>query len=360
MEPQQPPTSPAATPPFDLQTEEPPCPVCQAEEARPLFPCRDVILGKPGDFGVVRCRACGLAYLRPRPAPESLGFYYADVYSGPAREAMRKVQTEGAVTWLLAGRWRLLRRHVALGPTDRVLDLGCGYGGFLRRVQEGAGCQVYGVDTDRGSIEGSVCLPGAQLFVGELADAAFEPESFKAIALLHSLEHLSDPVSTLRHLRSLLRPDGKLFVEVPNFASPFARLFRNYWFPLLVPQHLSFFEPGTLSQTLQRAGFPKPEVLRPSWAPGELTFALGLWLRDRLGRAPTPTNPEPKPGFLGMVFGFLLLLLLLFVDLPLGVLQRWLGLSGHMVALVGRGPAPLADAPPAARAALEPADAPTG
>ena len=49
-------------------------------------------------------------------------------------------------------------------------------------------------------------------------------------------------------------------LEVPNFASPLARLFRKYWFPLDIPRHFFQFTPATLKTMLVKAGFERVRV----------------------------------------------------------------------------------------------------
>lgn len=330
--------------PAGVTLEEPLCPLCGADERRHLLATPDLLLGKPGRFGVVRCTRCGLVYSSPRPTNDSLAFYYEGAYSGAAEQAMRRAQTEGPAALLQHARWGQLRLHVRLRPEDRLLDVGCGYGAFLRLMKRKTGCHIHGVDMDAGSLRGSVVAAEAELHHGDLTSAAYPSGHFAAVTLLHSLEHMADPLAVLREVHRILRPGGVVMVEAPNFNGILRRVFGRCWFPLLMPQHLLHLEPRTLRRLLAEAGFRQLRNLRPCWAPGELTFSLGVWLRHRLGRMPAEESPasgeQPargRPRLAERLCGLALLAIFLLVDLPLSGLLRFLHLSGHMLAVARRG-----------------------
>jgi len=343
------PTSAALAPlPPGVSLEEPPCPLCGEPGGRTLLRIPDLLFRRPGLFGLVRCGGCGLVRSSPRPTRDSLGFYYAGAYSGEATADMRQAQTEGAAGLLQHARWGQLNLHVQLTPADRLLDVGCGYGAFLRLLGDKTGCQLFGVDLDAGSLAGSVVADRATLFAGTLEQAAFPDDHFAAVTLFHSLEHMPDPVATLREVGRILRPGGVLYVELPNFQGLLRRICRQYWFPLLMPQHLCHFAPATIRQALAAAGFGSLLNLRPCWAPAELSLCLGLWLHAHRQLAAPPTTPaaptagegrtpRPRP-LIDRLLAPLFVLLFLLVDLPLSGLLRLTRLSGHLLAVARKDP----------------------
>jgi len=294
-----------------------------------------VITDRPGEFGLVRCTSCGLVFTSPRPTAAALGRYYEDVYSGAGTETMRAMQTGAGARLLAAARFGLLSGLVELGPQTRLLDVGCGYGTFLRHAHDRAGCRVAGCDTDAGSLEAGVAPDGADLRARDLAEAGWPDGSFDVVTLYHSLEHVPDPVSTLRAARRVLCPDGHLVVEVPCFSGLWRRVFGRAWFPLLVPQHLTHFELPTLRRAVEAAGFSRVRWHKGFVSPMVFVASLALALKAVVGPPPEGRRPVWR-WLLHRVLALVLLAPLVLVDLPLAVLlarTRW---SSHQVLVAQR------------------------
>jgi hypothetical protein len=108
----------------------------------------------------------------------------------------------------------------------------------------------------------------------------------------HSLEHIPDPVGALRHSAALLRPGGRLYVAVPDWASWQRRAFGSRWFHLELPRHLQHFHSGALTRAVREASL-QPGALRSTTSsaglPGSIQYRLfgrcvatGPWLRPAL------------------------------------------------------------------------------
>lgn len=322
----------------ELNLERVLCPLCGADSATPVAsaPCPLGLSEEP--YAMVRCGTCGLVYTQPRPDSASLQLYYDDVYSGEGGEGMEDAQTNQGLWYVNEARWKIIEPHASLGPGDRILDLGCGYGAWLAFLYGRTGSQIHGLDSDAGSIENNLCRHHGTLQVGELEDAAFPDGHFALVSMIHSLEHMRDPVATLRELRRIVRPGGLAIIEVPNFGSLLRPLLGRHWFPLLVPQHLQHFEAPSLRRGLEAAGFDRVLALRPAWCPAELTLSVGPLLGARFGM-PTPAQADPD-SLAAKVVTLILALLFVLVDLPLSVVLRLAGRSGNLVALVQASQAP--------------------
>src|SRR5688572_16381901 len=138
-----------------LEWEETPCPLCGRDEASLLLEAPDPLPAKGQGlwFAVVSCGHCGLTYTNPRPTPATIGHFYPPDYR-PHRRPRKMQQTRPArPLWSrLFGRPCNERRGVLpWHGRGRLLDFGCGGGGFLKRMAD-QGWQVTGLDAAVGAV----------------------------------------------------------------------------------------------------------------------------------------------------------------------------------------------------------------
>ena len=102
---------------------------------------------------------------------------------------------------------------LALGPANRVLDVGCG-GGLLTRQFAEQATEVVGIDPDEASIreaERDTAQTNVAFIVGDILTHPFEPESFDAVVCVAALHHF-DAAAGLRRFAELTRPGGHVGV----------------------------------------------------------------------------------------------------------------------------------------------------
>jgi len=221
-----------------------PCPICSAETAVRRFEIAGM------EEGVVACTECGLGRLYPTPSPDRLRALYPDEYYG---EPGRKFQPliEGLVRAVGERHISFLSRELTAGA--RILDVGCGRGVTLGALAE-QGFEVHGLEISAEAARGAD--PRIEIRIAEnLKDAEYRAASFDQVIIWHVLEHLNDPVGTLREAHRILKPGGRLIVAVPNFSSLQARCAGAAWFHLDLPRHVHHFPLPALQQLLTITGF---------------------------------------------------------------------------------------------------------
>lgn len=114
---------------------------------------------------------------------------------------------------------------------------------------------------------------GLDIRTGTLAEQEFPKASFDIVTLWDVLEHLSDPAGELQRVRALLKSDGLLIVNYPDFGSVASRLLGRKW-PFLLSVHLTYFTRATARTFLEQQGFAVRDI-RTHWQ----TLALGYVLR---------------------------------------------------------------------------------
>ena len=214
-------------------------------------PGATIVLDGGESYRLVRCAGCGVGRLDPMPDDARLAQAYdADYYGQPSRKFVGPIAR--GVAWFQAGRARSVAPHLADGA--RILDVGCGNGGFLA-LMNWLGYDVTGTEWTETSARRVDSKLGLKVHAGELLNLQLPDRSFDAITLWHVFEHLRDPFATLREIRRLLADDGQLFLSLPNFESWQAKMFGAAWFHLDPPRHLYHFGPRSLSRLLGQTGF---------------------------------------------------------------------------------------------------------
>ncbi len=136
-----------------------------------------------------------------------------------------------------------------------ILDIGCGRGLMLFFLKKYYHYTVAGTQLDSKAIRFAKDKLGLKIFGQDLLKINFKKDSLDVVTMWHVLEHLQNPEKYLRKIYKLLRRQGKLIMEVPNFNSWTRKLTGKYWLGLDLAYHLNFFTPEALSKIVIRQGF---------------------------------------------------------------------------------------------------------
>jgi SAM-dependent methyltransferase len=283
------------------------CYLCGAGDSRPYVSAQDDLTGKPGTFHFVRCTACGLAYQNPRVPLAHIGAYYDDEYIAhrKRRWGLLAPLFERAMNRLDADKDRLVSRYIRLQPGSQVLDVGCAVGTFLQRLRRCYGASVTGVDFK--DLSAAESLEGIEFHCDLFYEAPLAEERFDLVTMWHFLEHDYDPMRSLRTARRVLKPDGRLVIEVPRLDSRTFRWFGDRWPGLQAPQHTVLFDRARLERAVEQAGFDVVDYLPYGAFPAYFYLFTGIAFRLLKGRG---LNLERAiyPYFLGQLLALPLLL----------------------------------------------------
>lgn len=117
-----------------------------------------------------------------------------------------------------------------------VLDIGSGTGDFLAEAKHQNWKAVGMEPSDKAKAlakQKGICIIDTYL---ELEDHFFD-----VITMWHVLEHVPDLEFQIKELKRLLKPDGVIFIAVPNFKSYDANHYGKFWAAYDVPRHLWHF-----------------------------------------------------------------------------------------------------------------------
>jgi SAM-dependent methyltransferase len=156
--------------------------------------------------------------------------------------------------------WEPVLEALALGSDDRLLDVGCGGGVFLRHAQAQTGCTAIGVDHSREMVR----LARPLAVQGEAEQLPFGDGEFTAVSSIVAFFFFPDPLRALREMRRVLAPNGRIAIYT---TSPEAKGTMAAPYPLATRGH--FYTDEELRKIALEAGFSTAQVTRPDesgWA----------------------------------------------------------------------------------------------
>lgn len=220
------------------------CPVCGGSGAQKYLHGPDRFHGRTETYTLVRCPACAVVWLSHPPQPPEMHQHYTNAYHRLISAAGQNTPT----------RWK--ERKAALTQYKQagtLLDLGCSSGAFLEFMRSES-WKLFGVEMSAEEAKTAEARSNAHVFVGNILDAPFRPESFDVITCFDVLEHLYEPQQVMVRVSEWLKPGGIFHVLVPNVDSAEARAFRSYWHGLELPRHLFHYSPSSLKFLAESAG----------------------------------------------------------------------------------------------------------
>ncbi|MEW5773569.1 MAG: class I SAM-dependent methyltransferase [Thermodesulfobacteriota bacterium] len=210
-----------------------------------------------GWLKLYRCRTCGFVAQYAGPGLDTPRTDYEDAYTldflSQGKEFMYPHRRRAFAA--------IARRIRAVCPGGDLLDVGCGDGQFLQVCAE-HGFSGRGVEHCGALARYAAEKTGAAVVHGRYSRDLFPAESFDVVALIQVLEHLAEPLDTLRSALFHLRPGGVLAVEVPSIRAPqflawrLTRVKRFVAPPAgIIPSHIGYYAPDTLERMVEAAGF---------------------------------------------------------------------------------------------------------
>jgi len=212
------------------------------------------------------CSVCGtLVYSQSNEAESSLttdenGFYGKDYWFKHQTDDLnhpdlfarsREDLSERTLYWL-----RSVLRFCL--PPAKSLEIGSAHGGFVALLRQ-AGFDTAGLELSPWVVryaEENFQIP---MYLGPVEDQKIEPGSLDLIIMMDVLEHFEDPLSTVQHCLSLLKPDGKLFIQTPEFDRDYSftelqhtnHIFLNQLKPV---EHVYLFGQKSIEELFHRLG----------------------------------------------------------------------------------------------------------
>lgn len=222
------------------------CPICSNDKPELLYDW-----GRGKKFDTCVCPSCGLVYVA-NLSHHVGGYRVREDESLSAEKIASVLEAEDRARGMAERRFRNIENEAPhlVSRKGRMHDIGASLGFFMKFWHD-AGFEVEGSELD--SYYAKI---GKEHFGFDISPCLYEERpisanNFDLITICHVLEHISDPRATLRRIRTELKEDGLLYIEVPQIDRPYSgNLDRFFWV-----EHLNYFSSRTLDGLLRSEGF---------------------------------------------------------------------------------------------------------
>ena len=214
-------------------------------------------------YEIVRCQNCGLVYSR-----EIL-----------PQEITEKLYSQSGVTYgkyagiISQDYWRPLKPFMGSIGREAALEIGCGSGFFLEKLADESFRNVFGCEPSIEARQKSVPAIRPNIHTGVFKKGVYPARSFDLICSFQTLDHLSDPLETVKICFDLLKSAGLAYFITHDVDSLQARILREKS-PIIDVEHVYLFNKNTLRRIFEEAGF---EVLKVSNLKN--SYPMRYWLK---------------------------------------------------------------------------------
>ena len=212
------------------------------------------------EIKVLECADCGLVFLDTAVSVSPEDYQKSKMHEGFDTDAGNEMAIEA---WLQETEWDDARRFEMLGQSivkKSVLDFGCGAGGFLLKAQH-VSAKVVGIELEQRVLDH---YEGQLELYSSVEECKSRGLDFDVITAFHVLEHVVDPRATLMELAEVLKPGGRIVLELPSGNDALLSLydseaFQNftYW-----SAHIYLFNINTCEMLVKQSGL-KPISIQP-------------------------------------------------------------------------------------------------
>ena len=164
-------------------------------------------------------------------------------------------------------------QRVGFEPGQRVLDIGCGGGAFLRLVTERGG-EAHGIDASEALVAfARTRLPAAELRVGEMENLPWDDDTFDLVTGFNSFFFANDMVAALREAGRVAKPSTPVVIQVWGAhercdLEAMKQIARSFLppRPLDAPPDPDLSRPGALEALATQAGLTPESEFDTTWA----------------------------------------------------------------------------------------------
>lgn len=237
------------------------CPICSNKENNQLLKLScgnfdNSLLYDP--VVVITCHGCGHIFnkLSMTDKTELITYYDTEYSLNNLNSPNLSGDLPGSSNTNSLTRYSLLFDFIQkyINKTDKILDIGCATGGFLRFLKDKDYRYLHGIDSSTPYMEKAIKDKNLDIKKGFAESIPYDRGSFNFITADQVVEHLVDPNQIFIETRRVLKPEGLLCISLPNAMLYDQNYFFDfYWF--LMREHIQHFDLFHLSAIAKKHGF---------------------------------------------------------------------------------------------------------
>lgn len=217
------------------------------------------IIDSKNGFDVIECETCDFKHVIPIPTLEDLNKLYKENFYSSEKPRYFKEVEEDLEWWELTYRdyYQILEKYCPQN-TRRLLEIGSGPGYFLKCGKE-LGWSVLGFEPSKQAYEYSQKIGVNVINENFSEEKASGYDKFDVVFMNFVIEHLPDPISLIKAVKTILKSHGVVGIVSPNDYNPLQNILRKdlgyepWW--VGPPQHINYFNFESIKKLLERFGF---------------------------------------------------------------------------------------------------------
>mgnify|MGYP003802959663 CR=1 FL=1 len=225
------------------------CLICGKEK----FSVKAKRLRDSRNHSVLKCKNCGHIQIYPIPTLAEEQFFY-DNNKQEKNLGIDFNLTQIRKKSMADTNRRTLFVTKLARKSGKILEIGSGYGLFFESMEK-LGYNITGIEISKQRRKISRRITNAKILDINIVKDTLNFPKLDMIILFHVLEHIIEPVTFLKKLKKLLKSNGKIIVEVPNYDDhqlDSNKSYRNFYWQRA---HIHYFTPKILRMVLHKAGF---------------------------------------------------------------------------------------------------------
>ncbi len=209
------------------------------------FICKDFTVSNE-EFELVLDSNLEMLVTTPQPSLEKLGSYYESenyISHTDSKQSFFDRIYQLVKRYAILKKVKLITNYVGKDSQKSILDIGCGTGDFLLTCQK-TNFLITGIEPNQKAKKLTSSKVNAEIY----SDISkITSQKFDCITMWHVLEHVPNLEEYISKLKQLLKPNGILFIAVPNYKSFDADYYGKFWAAYDVPRHLWHFSQKSIS-----------------------------------------------------------------------------------------------------------------